>query len=290
MTKTPLVELKRIEEIYGLNNRIFAKDESYSPSGSIKARTVLNMLEAYQEKGMLKKDSIIIEATSGNTGIALSYFSKELGYKAVIVMPDNVSVQRRELITKYGGEVVLVSGGMKECGDKVTEMLKDNKNAFEFGQFDNLNNPMAHFKVTAPEIDSQCPNADYIFAGIGTGGTVSGIGKFYKENKKSTKVIGVEPLQSNLLNGGKANPHLIQGIGANFIPKTYLQEYVDEVVDVDDAASIDMAKVIRKEENIDIGISSGAALLGTIEYIKRNNIKDKNIVVIFPDKGDRYTW
>lgn len=289
-TKTPLVELQNIEKLFSQSNHIFAKVESFCPSGSIKDRTTLSMLEDYKNKGMLKKGTTIIEATSGNTGIALSYYSKELDYKAIIVMPDNVSVQRRELISQYGGTVVLVSGGMKECHEKVSELLKQFEGSFEFGQFESPANPLAHYLSTAPEIYEQCKDVDYIFAGVGTGGTISGIGRFFKEEKKSVKIIGVEPYNCNLLNGGKAGLHLIQGIGANFVPKTYEAQYVDEVVDVNDVASIDMAKTIRKEENIDIGISSGAALLGALDYIKKNNVTNKNIVVIFPDKGDRYSW
>ena len=290
LLETPLVRLNFIEQKFNLNNKVYAKVESFNPSGSIKARTVLGMLEYYKNNGVLKEGSTIVEATSGNTGIALSYFSKEMNYKAIIVMPNSVSIQRRQIIEKYGGKVVLITGGMKECHEKVSEILKNVDDAFEFGQFDCLANPKTHYLTTAPEIYKQCPDVNFVFAGVGTGGTISGIGKFFKVNKLDVKAIGVEPLNSNILNGGKPGPHLIQGIGANFIPNTYLGEFVDEVVDVDDLAAIEMAKLIRSEEKIDIGISSGAALLGAIQYIKKHNIKNKNVVIIFPDKGDRYSW
>lgn len=287
---TKLVELINIEKMYDLKCHLFAKVENTNPSGSIKDRAVYNMLLDYKEKGMLKPGTLVVEATSGNTGIGLSYFTKEFGYRALIVMPTTVSKQRSDFIKQYGGEVILVEGGMKECNEMAIQLVKDNENSFIFGQFDNIANPMAHYKWTGPEIYSQCPDVDYVFAGIGTGGTISGLGKFFKENKPNTKIIGVEPYESPLLTKGISGSHLIQGIGANFIPKTLLKEYVDEVTDVKGQESIEMAKIIRKVENIDIGISSGASLLGAIEYIKQNNIKEKNIVVIFPDKGDRYTW
>ena len=287
---TKLIELANIEKMHDLSSKIYAKVENTNPSGSIKDKTVYNMLLDYKEKGILKADSVVVEATSGNTGIGLSYFSKEFGYKCIIVMPDNVSVQRRELISQYGGEVILVRGGMKECNEKAQEILNKDKNAFLFGQFDSIANPMAHYKWTGPEIYKQCPDVDYVFAGVGTGGTISGIGKFFKENKKEVKIIGVEPLESPLLTKGYAGSHLIQGIGANFVPKTFLNQYVDEIVPVKGTESIEYAKEIRSVENIDIGISSGAALLGAINYIKDNNIVGKNVVVIFPDKGDRYSW
>lgn len=287
---TELVELTNIEKKYDLHSKIFAKVESTNPSGSIKDRTVYNMLLDYQEKGMLKKGSLIVEATSGNTGIGLSYFSRELDYKAIIIMPDNVSKQRRELISQYGGEVVLVSGGMKECNEKAAQILKENPNSFLFGQFISPANPMAHYIWTGPEIYKQCHDVDYIFAGIGTGGTVSGIGKYFKEAKPNTKIIGIEPEESPLLTKGYSSSHLIQGIGANFVPQTFLKEYVDGIITAKGQDSIECAKEIRDLEKIDIGISSGAALLGAINYIKQNNIINKNVVVIFPDKGDRYTW
>ena len=287
---TKLVELVNIEKLYNLKSRIFAKVENSNPSGSIKDRTVFHMLLDYQQKGILKSGGTIVEATSGNTGISLAYFSKEMNYKAIIVMPTNVSVQRRELIEKYGGVTCLVSGGMSECNQKAKEIIENTANAFLFGQFAASSNPDAHYCSTGPELLKDIPNADYIFAGIGTGGTISGIGKYFKECCPTTRIVGVEPYESPLLTKGYASSHLIQGIGANFVPDTYLSKYIDEVVTVKGEESIQMAKLIRKEENIDIGISSGASLLAALNYIKENNIENKNIVVIFPDKGDRYTW
>ena len=288
--ETELVELVNIEKKFNLSNHIYAKVENTNPTGSIKDRTAFNMLMDYKEKGMLKNGTVVVEATSGNTGISLAYFSKELGYSAIIVMPDNVSIQRKEIIESYGGKVILVSGGMKECNEKAEQLIKENKNSFIFGQFDNLSNPMAHYKTTGPEIYKQCPYVDCIFAGAGTGGTISGIGKFIKEKNPDIKIVAIEPLESPLLTKGVSGPHLIQGIGANFVPKTLLKEYIDEVVTVEGKASIEMARTIRAEEKLDIGISSGAALLGALNYLKQNNLNGKNIVVIFPDKGDRYSW
>lgn len=287
--ETALVKLNNLKDLF-LGNNIFAKVENTNPSGSIKDRTAFNMIIDYQNKGILKEGSLVIEATSGNTGIALAYFSSIFNYKAVIIMPDNVSIQRKQLIEQYGGHVMLVSGGMKECNEKAEELIKTNPNAFIFGQFNCPANPEAHYKMTGPEILKQCKEVDYIFAGIGTGGTISGIGKYFKENKPNTKIIGIEPEESPLITKGYSGQHLIQGIGANFVPKTYLSQYIDEVITVKGKESIEMAKKIRDYENIDIGISSGAALLGAIKYIKENKISNKNIVVVFPDKGDRYSW
>lgn len=286
---TQLIELKKIEQLYDLPCRVFAKVENTNPSGSIKDRAVYNMLMDYKDRGILKDGGLIVEATSGNTGISLAYFSKILNYRVIIIMPTSVSKQRSEIISSYGGEVLLVAGGMKECNEKAEQIVKENENAFIFSQFESMANPDAHFKTTGPEIYKQCDSARYIFAGIGTGGTISGIGKYFKTNKLDCKIIGVEPYESPLITKGLAGPHLIQGIGANFIPHTFLKEYVDEIIPVRGLQAIEMAKIIRKEENIDIGISSGASLLGAINYIKENNVIN-DVVVIFPDKGDRYTW
>jgi len=288
--KTNIIELKKIEEKYHLNNFIYGKDESLNPSGSIKDRPVYQMLLDYKDCGVLKDGSTIIEATSGNTGIALSYFSKIFNYKCLIVMPSSMSNQRREMIKKYGASLYLVDGGMKECIDKTNELLKDIPNSFIFNQFNNKSNSKAHYLMTAREINEDINDVDYIFAGIGSGGTISGIGSYFKEIHHKVKIIGVEPLQSPLLTKGVAGSHLIQGIGANFIPSIYDKNVVDEVIDVDDKESINIAKEIRDIEGIDIGISSGAALLGAIKYIEKYKITNKKIVVIFPDKGDRYIW
>ncbi len=287
---TELIELKHIESTFKTTCRIYGKVENTNPSGSIKDRAVYQMLLGYQQEGKLVKGGIVIEATSGNTGISLAFFQRVFDYKAVILMPKSMSKERRDKIASYGAQLVLIDGGMKQCEDEAIALQQKTPNSLIFGQFENENNPLAHYLTTGPEIAKQLDKVDYIFAGFGTGGTVSGLGRYFKEHKTNTKIIGVEPRQSPLLTKGVASPHLIQGIGANFIPQTLHREYIDEIVDVDDKASIEMAKTIRKIEKIDIGISSGAALLCALNYIKEHNLKEGNIVVIFPDKGDRYKW
>lgn len=290
LTKTSLVRLTKLEEELSLKNHIYAKIGAENPTGSIKDVTTFNMLEDYKNRGILIPNSVIIEATSGNTGISLSYFTKMFDYKAIIVMPTSMSKERREMIKKYGAELVLVEGGMKECNQKAQELLKVYKNSFIFSQFDNPANYEAHYKYTGKEIYEDLPSVSYIFAGIGTGGTISGTGKFFKEHKLDTKMIGIEPLESPLITKGKAGTHKIQGIGANFIPNNFHKEYVDEVITVSGDSAIEFAKKVRVLEDLDIGISSGAALLGAINYLNENNIISEDIVVICPDKGDRYSW
>lgn len=285
---TKLVELKEIEKKYSLSSKVFAKVENSNPTGSIKDRTVFNMLSAYTKKFGDLKGYTIVEATSGNTGIALAYFSKYFEYTCKIVMPTSVSVQRREIISKYGGEVVLVQGGMKECNEKAQEILNSTPNSFIFDQFNQPSNFEAHFE-TAKEIVSQNKTAKYLFAGIGTGGTSTGLATYFTNNNIGINVIGIEPEESPLITKGKAGPHLIQGIGANFIPSILNLDVIKEVISVKSQESIDMAREIRALEGLDIGISSGAALLGAVNYIKENNITD-DVIVIFPDRGDRYTW
>lgn len=286
---TKLVRLEKIEKIFNLSNFLYAKVENSNPSGSIKDRTVYQMLLDYKDAGKLKEGTTIIEATSGNTGISLGYFRKEFGYELIIVMPKSMSKERREIISSYGAKLCLIDGGMEECERYADELVIVTNNSILFNQFHNLSNPKAHYLSTGPEILKDCPKVNYLFAGIGTGGTISGTGRYLKENS-ICHIVGVEPLESPLLTKGIAGPHLIQGIGANFIPKTYINKFVDEVVTASGKQSIEFAKLIRDVENIDCGISSGAALLGCINYIRQNNISDKNIVVIFPDKGDRYLW
>lgn len=285
---TELVELKKIKLKYGITSRIFAKVENSNPTGSIKDRTVYNMLLTYTKKYGDLKGYTIVEATSGNTGIALAYFSKYFEYTCKIVMPTSVSVQRREIISKYGGEVVLVDGGMKECNNKAQDILSSTPKSFIFDQFNQPSNFEAHFE-TAREIFDQNKTAKYLFAGIGTGGTVTGLATYFKNNNININVIGIEPEESPLITKGIAGPHLIQGIGANFIPSILNKDVLKDVITVKGQDSIDMAKEIRTIEDIDIGISSGAALLGAIKYIKSKNICD-DVIVIFPDRGDRYTW
>lgn len=269
---------------------IFAVDGSKNPSGSIKDKTVISMLDSYKESGKLVPGATIIEATSGNTGISLAYFSNLMDYRCVIVLPKTASDGRKCLIKKYNGDIVEADGGMKECSEKAQELCKNTPNSFIFNQFTNDNNHLAHYKTTGPEIFGAFENIDYIFAGIGTGGTISGIGKFFKQFSPKTKIIGIEPEESPLITRGIANPHVIEGIGANFVPKTYHNEFVDEVITVNGQNSIKMAKEINDNGVSFVGYSSGAALLGAFNYIKNNKLENKNIIVIFPDKGDRYIW
>jgi len=287
---TKLVRLEVVEKHFGVENKLFAKAEATNPSGSIKDRAVYQMLLDYKAEGKLKEGSTIVEATSGNTGIALGYYSKEFKYRLIIVMPESMSQQRRDMIQGYGAELCLVKGGMAQCEERAKELVKEIPNSFEFKQFDNPSNPKAHYLTTGPEILEALPEVDYFFAGIGTGGTLSGTGKYLKENR-DVKVIGIEPFESPLLTRGISGGHLIQGIGANFIPKTYDKNVADAIVDVKGEDAINMAKFLRNTGDFDVGFSSGAALVGAINYLKENKqIKGKNIVIIFPDKGDRYSW
>ena len=282
---TKLVKLEVITKKYNCNNDIYAKVESTNPSGSIKDRACYYMLTKLKERGILKDGGTVVEATSGNMGISLSYFQKELNYKAIIVMPASMSMERRMMIKKYGAELEIVSGGMADCKKVSLDIVNNTEGAILFRQFEDLNNPYAHYINTAREIYNKF-TPDYFFAGIGTGGTISGVGKFFKENNLSTKIIGVEPFESPLLTEGHAHPHLIQGIGANFIPDTLDRSVIDEITTVKGEEAINMAKLIRSDENIDCGYSSGAALLAAINYLNANNITGKKVVVIFPDKGN----
>ena len=285
---TQLVELKKIEKELNLNYKIWAKVENSNPTGSIKARTVYNMLLNYQQKYNLS-ECTIIEATSGNTGIALSFYANVFKYKCVIVMPKSMSKQRRDMIAQYGAELVLVDGGMQQAKDKAVQLQKQTANSFIFDQFNQPSNYMAHFK-TMEEILRDCPTVKYIFAGIGTGGTITGISKYIKEHDLSIDTIGIEPVQSPLLTKGYASSHKIQGIGANFVPSILDLKSITSIVDVDDEQSIEYAKKLRNLEQIDCGISSGAALLGAVSYLKNIDAEGKDVVIILPDKGDRYSW
>ena len=286
---TKLVRLAEVEKHFHVENALYAKVEASNPSGSVKDRAVYQMLLDYQAEGKLKEGTTIVEATSGNTGIALGFYSKVFNYKLIIVMPASMSQQRRDMIQSYGAELCLISGGMAQCEEHAKELVKQIPNSFEFKQFDNPSNPKAHYLTTGPEIATHLPKVDMFFAGIGTGGTISGAGRYLKEHG-DVKVIGVEPFESPLLTKGVAGGHLIQGIGANFIPNTYDKNVVDDIVDVKGEEAINMAKFLRNTGDFDVGYSSGAALLGAINYLKDNGIKGKNVVIIFPDKGNRYSW
>ena len=287
---TKLVRLINIEKKYGINCPLFAKVENTNPSGSIKDRAVYQMLLDYIASGKLNENTTIVEATSGNTGIALAYYSKIFKYRLIIYMPSSMSKERREMISSLGAELKLVDGGMDKAEELALLDVKNNKNYLLFDQFNNPSNKKAHFLTTGPEIYKDLNDVNYVFSGIGTGGTATGIAQYFRSINKDAKVIGVEPSESPLLTKGYAGKHLIQGIGANFIPSILERQLLNDVVDVPGLDSIEMAKAIRQLENLDVGISSGAALLGALSYIKSNSLSDKKIVIIFPDKGNRYSW
>ncbi|MDY0399531.1 MAG: cysteine synthase family protein [Bacilli bacterium] len=287
---TPIQQLSNIEKHFNLKCHLFAKLEKENPAGSVKDRAVMEILKDYQEKGVIHPGSTIIEATSGNTGISLSAFGKELGYHIIIVMPASMSLQRRELIKSYGAELEIIDGNIQQCKDRAVELNQQIPNSIIFGQFEHPANVLAHFRHTAPEIQIQVPDVTYVIAGFGTGGTITGIGRYFKANNKTVKVVGVEPKQSPLVTEGYANKHKIQGIGANFIPPILDQKMVDDFIAVDDEEAIQMAKLIYELEGLFVGISSGAALLGAINYIKKYNLEGEKIVIIFPDGGERYSW
>lgn len=288
---TPLLRLNIIEKANNLYGKLYAKLEYLNATGSIKDRAALQMILDAEEKGLLKKGSTIIEPTSGNTGIALAAIGVSRGYRVIIVMPDSFSIERRKLIKAYGAEIVLSEGklGMKGAVDKAYELQKNISNSYIPSQFDNESNYKAHYLSTGKEIyEALNGNVDILVAGIGTGGTITGIGKYLKEKNKDIQIIGVEPASSPLLTKGNAGPHKIQGIGANFIPKILDTNIYDEIYDVEDLDAINCAKSFNQSQGVLVGISSGAALYVGIKLAERKENKDKNIVVILPDSGDRY--
>lgn len=288
---TPLVELTHIEKAFGLEAKILAKLEYFNPAGSVKDRIAKEMIEDAEEKGLLKEGSTIIEPTSGNTGIGLAAIAAAKGYRIIIVLPETMSIERRNIIKAYGAELVLTDGtkGMKGAIAKAEELAKEIENSFIPGQFENPANPAAHKKTTGPEIWNDTDgNVDAFVAGVGTGGTLTGVGQYLKAKKSDVEVIAVEPETSPVLSQGYAGAHKIQGIGAGFVPKTLNIEVYNEVVLVKDDDAFKYSKAIAKEEGILVGISSGAALAAAIEYAKRAENKGKNIVVLLPDSGDRY--
>ena len=289
--RTPLLRLNNIEKKFNLNVNLYAKVEFFNPTGSVKDRTALSMIETAEKQGKLQRDSVIIEPTSGNTGIGLASVCAAKGYKCILVMPENMSSERIKLIKAYGAEVVLSPAklGMKGSVEKAEELSKSYENSFIPAQFDNPSNPEIHYKTTGPEIyKSTNRKVDIFVASFGTGGTISGVGKYLKEMSKNIKIIGVEPQDSPLLTKGKAGPHKIQGIGANFIPKTLDKKYIDEILTASNEESFEYARMVGKYEGILVGISSGAALSAAIKMAQRNENNGKNIVVLFPDSGDRY--
>lgn len=284
---TPLLKLNRLFEGYN----VFAKCESFNPAGSIKDRAALNMILDAEKSGRLKKGSVIIEPTSGNTGIGLASIAAARGYKVILTMPDTMSIERRKLLSAYGAEIVLTDGklGMKGSIDKANELLKEYPDSIIAGQFYNEANPEAHYLFTGPEIFDQLDGKiDVLVSGIGTGGTISGTGKFLKENNKDIKVIGFEPSDSPLITKGISGTHKLQGIGANFIPENLDMSVVDEVVTIDSEKAYFFAKKMAREEGLLVGISAGAALACASELLLREEFNSKNIVVILPDDGSRY--
>lgn len=285
---TPLVNLSNINKEN--NSKLFAKIEKGNLSGSIKDRASLQMIKSLIASGKIKEGSTIIEPTSGNTGIALACLCNIYNLNCIIVMPDSMSLERRKLICDYNAKIELVSGGMKECVEKANELNQIIPNSYIIGQFDNIENVNSHYYTTAREIINDLPNVDVIICGIGTGGTITGIAKYIKENKLNIEIIGVEPESSPLISCGKANAHKIQGIGANFIPSILDTKLIDKIVLVNDNDAINSAKELVKKEGLFVGISSGANYQAAKQLIKTNEYFDKNIVMIFADSGERYTW
>ena len=289
--KTPLLELTHIEEKYDLKAKIFAKLEYFNPAGSVKDRIAKAMIDDAEQKGKLNKNSVIIEPTSGNTGIGLASVAAARGYRIIIVMPETMSVERRALMKAYGAELVLTDGakGMKGAIAKAEELAKEIPDSFIPGQFVNEANPKAHFDTTGPEIyEDTDGKVDFFVAGVGTGGTVTGVGEYLKSKNSDIKVVAVEPQSSAVLSTGVAGPHKIQGIGAGFVPDVLNTNIYDEIIPVSNEDAFSTGKFIGKSEGVLVGISSGAAAFAAIELAKRPENAGKNIVVLLPDTGDRY--
>ena len=289
--KTPLLELTHIEQKLGLNDRILAKLEYFNPAGSVKDRIAKAMIDDAEEKGLLKPGSVIIEPTSGNTGIGLASVAAARGYRLVIVMPETMSVERRQIMKAYGAELVLTDGskGMKGAIEKADELAKEIPNSFIPGQFVNPANPKAHFEHTGPEIfEDTDGEVDIFVAGVGTGGTVTGVGQYLKSRKPEVRVVAVEPASSAVLSTGVAGPHKIQGIGAGFVPKVLDTKVYDEIITVSNENAFATGKLIGKSEGVLVGISSGAAVHAAVELAGRQENAGKTIVVLLPDTGDRY--
>ena len=289
--KTPLLELTHIEKEFGLQAKLLAKLEYFNPAGSVKDRIAKKMLDDAERAGKLTKDSVIIEPTSGNTGIGLCSVAAARGYRIIIVMPETMSVERRQLMKAYGAELVLTEGakGMKGAIAKADELAREIPNAFLPGQFVNPSNPQAHYETTGPEIYADTDGkVDIFVAGVGTGGTVTGVGRYLKEKKPEVKIVAVEPATSAVLSTGVAGAHQIQGIGAGFVPAVLDTKIYDEIVTVSNGDAFATGKLMGKREGVLVGISSGAALWAAIGLAKRPENAGKTVVVLMPDTGDRY--
>lgn len=289
--KTPLLELTHIEKKYGLKAKVLAKLEYFNPAGSVKDRIAKKMLDDAEAAGKITPESVIIEPTSGNTGIGLASVAAARGYRIIIVMPETMSVERRQLMKAYGAELVLTEGakGMKGAIAKADELAKGIPNSFVPGQFVNLSNPKAHYETTGPEIfEDTDGEVDIFVAGVGTGGTITGVGEYLKDKKPGVKIVAVEPETSAVLSTGVAGAHKIQGIGAGFVPDVLDTKVYDEIIPVSNEAAFEVGKLIGKSEGVLVGISSGAAAYAAIELAKRPENEGKTIVVLLPDTGDRY--
>lgn len=288
---TPLLEVGNIEKELGLEARVLVKLEYFNPAGSAKDRIALNMIEDAEAKGTLKPGSVIIEPTSGNTGIGLASIAAVKGYRVILTMPETMSVERRNILKAYGAEIVLTDGtkGMNGAIEKANELAAEYENSFIPGQFENPANPEIHRKTTGPEIWKDTEgNVDIFVAGVGTGGTITGVGEYLRSQNPNIKVVAVEPATSPVLSQGKSGPHKIQGIGAGFVPKALNTSIYDEIMPIENEDAFTTGKLIAKKEGILVGISSGAALYAAIELAKRPENKGKTIVALLPDSGDRY--
>ena len=289
--RTPLLELTHIEKELGLKAKILAKLEYFNPAGSVKDRIAKAMIDDAEQKGLLKEGSVIIEPTSGNTGIGLASVAAARGYRIIIVMPDSMSVERRQLMKAYGAELVLTEGakGMKGAIARAEELAKEIPSSFLPGQFVNPANPKAHFETTGPEIyEDTDGKVDYFVAGVGTGGTITGTGEYLKSKNPAIRVVAVEPKTSAVLSTGVAGPHKIQGIGAGFVPQVLDTKVYDEIIPVENDDAFTTGRLVGRKEGVMVGISSGAALWAAIEIAKRPDSEGKTIVVLMPDTGDRY--